>query len=352
MKKLILTTILVAGLHATNTRLITMGGFGDYLVDDANMEVYPTQAYFFPNAVIGELGTGDFQKSSLRINLQVGDEGRFGSFYLCANKTPTDPLSHRLSPDYPVNPGIDAGYFLNRGQLLMGAHVGYMGSYDDTPDSLIRSDIAYARVGLGWLMEGQPSEFSVAYYSISGRNEPRSRNMEGASALELRARSLFPISDQTALVVAAQYHDDNLSDNLVSENTYQEYTARLGFNTTPVKGYTLIMGLNYWAYKESDTLSLDFKGISSTTGLEATITDFLRFRVGASKYFWGVLDDGTQQQRISSFYYNFGLGLVFEQLEIDGHLSQDLLFSGPSFIGGGEPGVFSQVSIKYHFRTF
>ncbi len=354
MKRSLVSALFAMGLlHATNTRLITMGGFGDYLIDDANIETYPTQAYFFPNTVVGELGSGDFEKSSFRINLLVGDEGRFGSFYLCANKSPSDPLSHRLSGIYPIDPGLDMGYFYRKGHLLLGAHTGYMGSYSDANDSLIRADIGYGRLGIGWLMQGQPTEVSLAYYNISGRNDPAGASLAGGSALDLRARSLFPISDQTAVVAALQYHDDKLKDNIIDPNDYREIGARIGFNTTPVKGYTLVMGLNYWEYREhiADT-STDFQGLSATTGLDAKIASFLNIRVGASKYFWGVRETNGTKERIYSFFYNFGLGLMFDELEIDGHIKNDILFSGPYFIGGESPGMFSQVSVKYHFRTF
>lgn len=352
MRKLIALGALASGLWATYTRVITLGGFGDYLTDDGNTEIYPTQAYFFPNIVVGELGTGDFTKGLFRLNLQIGDEGRFGAFFLAPNKSPGGPLSWRIPYRYYPNPGVEAGYFKDIGNLLLGFHLGYMGSYaSETGKPLKRSDLFYGRGGVGWLIEGMPTEVSLAYYSFTARNDSAGSVLDAGSAIEGHVRSLWPISDQTAMVVSVYYYDDDLSDDLSSNNKYREFGASLGFNTTPVSGYTIITGLNYWGYDES-AISTTFEGISGSAGLEASITRFLLFRMGANKYIWGREESPNKKKSIVPFYYNFGLGIRIEELLIDGYINKELLFEGPYFIGGKETGLFGSVSVKYHFKTF
>ncbi len=353
LRKFFTLAALVSVAWATYTRVITLGGFGDYLVDDGNMEVYPTQAYFFPNVVVGELGTGDFTKGLFRLNLEVGDEGRFGMFFLAPNRSPSSPLSWRIPSRYTPDPGFEAGYFKNMGNLLLGLHAGYMGMYVSKPneDILKRSDLTYGRFGIGWLIEGLPTEASLSYASMTGRNDSLGAEMDAGNIVEFHARSLWPISDQTAMVISLYYYDDDLSDNLNTSNTYTEFGASLGFNTTPVSGYTILAGLNYWGYDESAT-GTTFEGISGSAGLEASVTRFLLFRMGGVKYLWGAEESGDNKKSVAPFFYNFGLGIKVEELLIDGYINKELLFEGPYFIGGVPTGLFGSVSVKYHFKTF
>lgn len=352
MRKLLTIAALAPFAGATYTRVITLGGFGDYLIDDGNTEIYPTQAYFFPNTVVGELGTGDFKKGFFRLNLEVGDEARFGMFFLTPNKSPGGPLSWRIPSRYTPDPGAEAGYFKNIGNLLLGFHAGYMGRYVSNPDDvLMRSDLLYGRFGIGWLIEGLPTEASLSYGSMTARNDSVVAAMDAGSFMEFHARSLWPISDQTAMVISLYYYDDDLSDNLNTSNTYKEFGASYGFNTTPVSGYTIIAGLNYFGYDESVT-GTTFEGVSGSCGLEATVTKFILFRMGACKYLWGAEESGENAKSVVPFYYNFGLGIKIEELLIDGYINKELLFEGPYFIGGVPTGLFGSVSVKYHFKTF
>jgi len=353
LRKILALGALVSAAPATYTRVLTLGGFGDYLVDDGNIEIYPTQAHFFPNTVVGELGTGDFKKGLFRLNLEIGDEGRFGSIFLAPNKSPGGPLSWRIPSRYTPDPGAEAGYFKNLGNLLLGFHAGYMGMYVSDPNKSVlkRSDLLYGRFGIGWLVEGSPTEASLSYASLTGRNDSSGARMDAGNAIEFHARSLWPISDQTAMLVSVYYYDDDLSDNISSSNTYTEFGACYGFNTTPLSGYTILAGLNYWGYDESTT-GTTFEGISGSVGLEATVTRFFLFRMGANKYLWGSEESGESRKSVVPFFYNFGLGIKVEELLIDGYINKELLFEGPYFIGGEATGLFGSVSVKYHFKTF
>lgn len=48
-----------------------------------------------------------------------------------------------------------------------------------------------------------------------------------------------------------------------------------------------------------------------------------------------------------SFTWATGAGLRVEHLEVDATISTNLLLDGPSFIGGGTPGLFGSLSVRY-----
>jgi len=344
-------------LFATFPRLITLGGGHiAYLVDESATDLLPTSAHFFPNWVTAEIRE-DFTNSSLMLNLDLGDRGRFGKFYIHGNKAPGSPgnsLNSRLFYEgfrYPLNPGVEAGYSNNLGQLLLGARLGHLNSFRRESWGTVRADLSYARFGVGWLREGLPIEGAVSLYVFNGRNDSLGCKVEGALLRELTARALWALSDQTALVLGAHYYDDDLSDQAVDPDDHVEFTGNLGFRVRPVEGYTLVAGLNYIYWSEQDSRS-GYRAYNLNTGVEAAITRFLTFRIGLSKNFYGKgWEEGTEHFG-SEFDYNLGLGLKIEELRIDGLLSRDFLFKGPYFVGGEPVGLFGLLAVSYHFRTF
>ena len=90
--------------------------------------------------------------------------------------------------------------------------------------------------------------------------------------------------------------------------------------------------------------------------LEAYITQWLAFRSGMEYFFafTGRSDEpgneaaGRTGNQTGSFGWNAGLGLVFDQLTIDGSLSHGWLTQGPDFVGGDSQ-LFTMVSATYTF---
>ncbi len=356
MRKFITLVALATPAFATSARLITMGGQLAYLLDESAMDLLPTTAHFFPNWVVAEIRE-DISKSSLILNLNLGDRGRFGKFYLHGNKAPGSPgnsMNYRFfTPGfrYPLNPGVEAGYTKDIGYLLLGFRVGHLSSLRQAQWGTARADLSYGRLGVGWVREGLPVEGAVSLYYFNGRNDSLDCQVEGALARELTARALWALSDQTALVLGAHYYDDDLSDQVKPQDDYTELSANLGFRVRPLEGYTLVAGLNYYLWEEQAGWS-GYRALNLSTGVEASITRFLIFRIGLSKNFYGRGWEGSQESFGSEFDYNIGLGFKVEELQIDGLLSRDFLFKGPYLIGGEPVGLFGLLSVRYHFRTF
>lgn len=90
------------------------------------------------------------------------------------------------------------------------------------------------------------------------------------------------------------------------------------------------------------------------------LTDWLYFRTGAQYLFMinseteeqntnTANDDTITRDRNSAFGWSAGLGLKVGNFALDGTLQHGFLTSGPNFIGGQAPGLFSMVSASYAF---
>ena len=70
-----------------------------------------------------------------------------------------------------------------------------------------------------------------------------------------------------------------------------------------------------------------------------------RFDFTVNKPATGGQTDGSTD----SFDIRTGAGVRIEKLEIDSVISIPLLLQGPNFIGGGSPGLFGNLSVRYPF---
>lgn len=70
-----------------------------------------------------------------------------------------------------------------------------------------------------------------------------------------------------------------------------------------------------------------------------------RFSVRTDKPTTGSQTDTTSE----GFSWSTGAGLLFGAFQLDATISQALLTNGPSFIGGGSPGLFGSLSLRYTY---
>jgi len=137
------------------------------------------------------------------------------------------------------------------------------------------------------------------------------------------------------------------------------FLAGVGPRLHPVEWVTLAgsLELNY----ELLTGAVDDDGLSfsRTTfpalqlGAEVSPLSWLVLRAAVSRRFSFIAErpstGGLFDVSSDTFAWATGLGVRWERLEVDGTLSTALILGGPSFIGGGAPGLFGSLSVRYPF---
>lgn len=86
--------------------------------------------------------------------------------------------------------------------------------------------------------------------------------------------------------------------------------------------------------------------------VEVQVLDWLFVRTGA-EYAWELRRDGSEgeKQRVadSAFRWSAGLGMAKAGFSFDGVITNELMTSGPNFIGGATPGFLAMASMTYKF---
>jgi hypothetical protein len=107
--------------------------------------------------------------------------------------------------------------------------------------------------------------------------------------------------------------------------------------------------------------SVDTSGVGLTTvtfprlrgAVEISPLEWLFIRAGVSKSFSIVLarpqTGGQADQTGAGFGWSTGLGVRKGGVEVDATVSNAFLLNGPSFIGGGAPGLFGSLSARFHY---
>jgi hypothetical protein len=105
-----------------------------------------------------------------------------------------------------------------------------------------------------------------------------------------------------------------------------------------------------------DAAGLSFTRItfpSLQLAAEVSPLSWLIFRGAVARRFSLVTDrppaGGQTDNTSDAFTWATGAGVRWEHLEVDATVSTALLLNGPAFIGGGAPGLFGSISLRYPF---
>ncbi len=205
--------------------------------------------------------------------------------------------------------------------------------------------------------------------TIAGGNDVNTGTMFGLTGL---IRGFSPMGDKIALGYIGQLGFANWS---LTNEAANDTASRVNFGLLGGMGpqYRLesmnavvaayaVVAFGYSSFDPSSEGSDDqvtntqFVLPGARMSLEAYITQWLAFRSGMEYFFafTGQSDEpgneaaGREGNQTGSFGWNAGLGLVFDQLTIDGSLSHGWLTQGPDFVGGDSQ-LFTMVSATYTF---
>ncbi len=380
----------VSSINATETRVLTMGDNNMLLLDEANIFLFPSRIYEWPDLAVGEFGDSEF--SEFGLHMKFGSKAKpwyVGTYF--HNNTPADPVFSE-SPFYndPFNLGYNFGanedfipfdnallsnkrldmiYGRKLGKNNFGFHFGMIHSSQ-------RNDIP----SLGVPNEGKDEE-SYAFYTFNTGmtfNEGKLDLAFGVDFMTFNDKATTddgvayyetkPEGNHKIHFTGRSFHLQNKKYTLIPHFllSYAKYEARfasetdkythsiadlgVGLQYTPVKNVLAVLdfGLNYDKLKGEFTPTagvLDQASVKTFTmpyfkvGFDADVFKWMDIRLGATSYWKNETYENvtTNGEHIRNYADNetfLGFGFHWNRLHVDTQTDPDLFLRGFDFING------------------
>ncbi|MCK4351919.1 hypothetical protein KAW65_00750 [candidate division WOR-3 bacterium] len=401
MKKVLLLSVaalfIASAGFATDTRVKTMGGIGDFLIDDSNIYAYPAWVNGYTGYAFGELDVNPGAAPTLGAFFNT----RFGNLGLALQKSEFPPLvttaiinsgaffdwSMLLQPKLEFIYGNTFGT-LDFGIGLEFAGDAYSKEYPRGDTLKVTESMGILGVNTGvkyTLGEGSWVDFALNVSKNTwscehyGWNAVKSTwNDQGKFFINVRTRAFIPFGDVTLIPILSYNMGDASWEKAVAgtpgDTTSEELKSTnlrtgVGFSCNPVENATVIFGTVIAMYNESktpaDTL-FDKTEMAITTlpgivfGAEAQIWNWLTGRVSFHKYLYsrktktidqmGVYKD--KETIVKDFWTDFafavGASAEVGNFTFDVWVPNGFFFDGPWFFSGNANNA-TQVSATYHF---
>ena len=367
-KILILLGIIVlpSFLIGSETRVNTLGGVANFIIDNSNVQLYPALISNYPNEI-----TGEIKRPSLSCFIKAEKFGVFG-IGLNADTVPTIVNKaiqranfkhfHNASPQLAIYYGKKM-----RAPITIGIKFGMSNSYYEKPTRFQQIDIWD---GIFSLKLNPTKENSIEIAGGVERFGFESREIDidtvtykdqGKYSYKIRVRAISQLSPNVLFIVGGNSEKVDVSWKREDLDTHYEdlksnsKEGYVGFNLTPAHNTTIILG-TLISETKGDTIRTDTTFTSMNRiipkvviGIETTITNWLTMRVGGNKSFNSFESNKTSDntevdnERIKEEIFNllFGWSIKFRDFELD-VMSNELPFVKPSI----------SLSATYKFSSF
>jgi len=352
---------------ASSNRLAALGGESRLFLDTSNLFIYPATVLEFPHfgaELFDDWGGVAYPLGShalgLFFNRPTPQLTRLAT-YLHQNGS-------ALFQDLDPQPWIDLLYGWGPRDGLCFGLSGRL-AFDTLTRARAEASTSGADLRLGLRLGAAPGrtlDFTVGLTRQSFEDSPDGQNKiaetDGSGyLLSLRAR--HPLRSGLVLFPAVDFEAESYA-LAPAHRDFRAAQAALGLNAAPTREVLVIAGL----LVDYQRTELRIPGVKtqeeSVLTLPATIIAG-EVKVGSVLFRLGMRHEsrlarrerlrGEQLVETRSFdavlQTELGLGLEFDDLEIDGLLERDFLRDGPHLFGGSRHGggIFSKVSLTYHF---
>ncbi len=350
-----LAVLLMAGtLMATETRVATMGGDIDLLInDEQNVLIYPSTLIGFRNLVTLEFGTlpswgmGSYPAGILITRKDKIAIGVLGNRPIYWTNHPTDPLQVNA---YGLVFGMEMGNLNIGAQLNMGLR-----QFSNTPAANTTYSHRALFLGIvpgitfrnGNMGVDASLDLTVQSWKDEGYNSTTD-TLKFAGTPVIGGNFRFSTGTRRKKIIAA-LHADYFKDAYEQNNTtFNNGTtvaidAKVGQQVRPIKDVKIVGGLNvnFTNLSTSDTSGTTTINSGFVLGGESKVLSKLGFRAGVTRniFTYNKTKNGavsTSNMGFASAPLNVSLGafLSFKKVRIDASISHDLLFNGPYLLTG------------------
>jgi hypothetical protein len=358
----------VSGFSSEN-RLRSLGGERRLLTGTSAIHLYPATARDFPHfavEVFEEWGGG------------IYDLGARHTIGLFLNRTSpelgtlNDRLAERgsdLFKELELNPIADVIY---AAQLAAGlrAAVATTYSFDEVRRGQNLASASDWNIRIG--VQAGPTDRSHLQATVGVSRQDLKDRPTGGSArrhtdgtgYSIEVRGHIPVAPHATFLPAAGLRV-SAYDLEPAESEFVDLDLLLGLNISPTKKVKVVggVGARYLSSERLDPVDPDREQTELILpmvlfGGEMQVGSLL-FRVGVRhtnrsirEKLDGPATTSKNEDFESEFRADFGLGLKFGPVLLDGLIERDFLRDGPHFIGGSRRGggVFSELSLTYYFN--
>lgn len=364
---------LLAGIpsigHATDARVEALTINGLYIDDFEALQLFPTVIARAGNRVVAGLGSNGstIQDNTFGV-IAGGKESHYGNFSIFLRGA-SPFLSTLQGMDDEVAPAIgvpeqqyDLGWARQFGRIALGARIEHARSSRQAGDN---TESPFPNAGANWNTSAFHAgvKFDVAatdflevggeFRSNSYKNEAAAVEDDAGLSYRLSARYWKTLNDRTQFVPGFNYHNIDLTrmgeDD--PQHTYNSLHAGGAFLFDVNQDNLLTLGVAVNRQKDN------FKDLAVTWlptlfgSLEWDAKSWLTARVGCQQAMRTEKRGDNLDVKTADFLYGLGVGLHFNNFDVDCTLNQSFPFSGGYFISGdATPGsMFGRVTADYHF---
>lgn len=376
-KALLLTGVLMGALfvglpesaRATDARVEALTINSMYIDDFETMQLFPTVIARSGNRAVAGLGGSGSSIQDNTFGVIGGSKDRsYGTFSVFLRGT-SPYLSALRGYDTEVAPpnGIpeqqyDLGWARQFGKLALGARVEVAHSSTKTGDNTTSpSDVP----GTNWnttafhagvKLDSGASDFLEIGGSLrmnSYKNEAAEVEDDAGSSYRVSARYWKAMSDKLSFVPAVDYRYDDLTrmNETDNQHTYNALHAGAAFLFDVNQNNTLTLGVAVNRQKDN------YNDVSVTWlptlfgSLEWDIKSWLTGRVGCQQAMRMEKAGDNLDVNSADFLYGLGVGVHFNNFDVDATLNQNFPFTGGYFISGESTSgtMFGRITADYHF---
>lgn len=368
----LLLSVIVTDINATETRVITLGGVGYFIKDNSNVFVFPGAISLYQDQFIAELRTKN-TTSTYTVGTHLGfDNKSVIGIYL--NRpilvTPTAGVFQQVI----LNNSTDLLFGMPFGVYDIGARFsfGFDGFEDDMGDTDTSNDVkesaSYMSLGAGVSNETMDIGFSFDLPSM--KREVGDNDVTwGGTGIGINARMFM--GNPMKLVPLFVFNTGSASFEYGAGDSTIDYSNMMlgfgaGINYQINEESMLILGFEAFSINKSieeDKLAQDKLTTTTTTmpgiymGAESKLSKWLTARIGAAQVFQTTVDksklgsnpETKQTSKASNYDVTFGLGINYGDLTLDLSINEGLIFDGPNFISGTTERVSNRLSLTYNF---
>jgi len=380
---------------ATDTRVMTMGDNNNVLLDDANIWLYPSRTFEYPNLAIGEFSNYSSETfNQFGIHWKFGTDNPFvlGTYFTTLPATyPTNLMGGNIVPfDFSLlqNRRIDLFYGRVISNYNFGMHFSLTHSSQihelTTPavDNQIES-FGYYNFDVGLTPTTDKWDVAVAFGIGTWTDESASGGTQtepdGFYDFSLMGRYFIANGPNYTFIphVGFDYakhgiKNYNLNGDLTDLDNNTQYTRTVfdigtGLNYTPA---TNVLGVfdfgfkyDYWKQEVDVPTPVQENTITNTIvpyfkiGLDADVFKWMDIRLGATSN-WTYETDEYKQPANNKWKYRYadnetylGFGFHWNRLNVDTYTDPQLFLNGFDFISGNGDGDMNfRISASYEMK--
>ena len=373
--RFILTILIIVNflpLHASETRVASMGKTGLFMVDNSNITIFPASIYRHSNLIYAELRDKNDQNSfSAGIHLPFGNQSIIG---INLNRDLRFQKPEILGSSILLNQTNDLLIGYQMGENSLGVRLSYANEQNEFTGSdgvFINEMGSYFEFAGG--VSNNRYDFG-AYFSLPLIESEIAGDIRKWDGIGFGVSGRFFLGEKSGIqyvpLVVINQQSTILEENGVeATDDFLSFRMALGFRYSIDDKNLIVLGLEPFSIEKREVDSPQFGKTTHTImnipaiylGGETRPKTWLLLRLGATQIiqsienkFIPVEGETTKiKTRRSDFKFSVGVGFELGRFLLDLDINDHFLFEGPDFIGGQgnteASDLVKKLSITYKF---